>query len=116
MTKMMKREIILIVLSLQNKIAEDNNVMLQEMRKFMDNFTKSEADLVVNKRLNSEVSKRIVAMERQCWVNIQYSRRECLEMTGIARQVDVKNLEKKVLLISQKIGCTIDPSFADDCH
>ena len=48
--------------------------------------------------------------------NSQYSRRECLEVAGIPWQVDDKNLETKVLSIFQKIGCTIDPSFIDDCH
>ena len=37
-------------------------------------------------------------------------------MTGILWQVDDKNLETKVLLILQKIGCTIDPTFIEDCH
>ena len=36
--KMLKRELIPIVLSLQNKITEDNNAMLQEMGKFNDNL------------------------------------------------------------------------------
>ena len=114
--KILKIELIPIVLSLQNKITEDNNAMLQEMRKFNDNFAKLEAELVVNKRVNSELCKRIVTMERQCWVNAQYPRRECLEVAGIPRQVDEKNLEKKVLSIFQKIGWTIDPTFIDDCH
>ena len=55
-------------------------------------------------------------MERQCWANAQYWRRECLEVAGIPRQVDDKNLETKVLSIFQKIGCTTDPTFIDDCH
>ena len=37
-------------------------------------------------------------------------------MAGIPRQVGDKNLETKVLSIFQKIGCTIDPTFIDDCH
>ena len=37
-------------------------------------------------------------------------------MAGIPRQVDDKNLETKVLLIFQRIGCTINPTFIDDCH
>ena len=37
-------------------------------------------------------------------------------MAGIPRQVDDKNLEKKMLSIFQKIGCIIDPTFIDDCH
>ena len=114
--KMLKRELIPIVLSLQNKITEDNNAMLQEMRKFNDNFAKLQAELVVTKRVNSELCKRTVTVEIQCWANAQYSRRECLEVAGIPRQVDDKNLETKALSIFQKIGCTTDTTFIDDCH
>ena len=67
--KMLKRELIPIVLSLQNKITEDSNAMLQEMRKFNYNFAKLQAELVVTKRVNSELCKRIVTVERQCWEN-----------------------------------------------
>ena len=66
--KMLKRELIPIVLSLQNKITEDNSAMLQDMRKFNDNFAKLQAELVVTKRVNSELCKRIVTV-RQCWAN-----------------------------------------------
>ena len=86
------------------------------MGKFNNNFAKLEAELVVNKHVNSEFCKRIVTMGCQCWANAQYSRRECLEVAGIPQQVDDKNLVKKVLSIFQKIGCTIDLTFIDDCH
>ena len=36
--------------------------MLQEMRKFNDNFAKLEAKLVVNNGVNSELCKRIATM------------------------------------------------------
>ena len=84
--KMLKRELIPIVLSWPNKIIEDNNVKLQEMHKFNDNFAKLQTESVVIKRVNSELCKRIVTMERQCWANVQYSERECLEVTGIPRK------------------------------
>ena len=91
--------------------------MLQEMRKFNDNCAKLQAELVVTKSVNSELCRRIVTMERrQCLENTRYSRRECLEVVGIPRQVGDKNLETKVLSIFQKIGCTIDSSFTNDCH
>ena len=73
-------------------------------------------ELVVTERVTSELCKRVVTMERQCWANAQYSRRECLEVVGIPQQVDDKNLETKVLSIFQKIGCIIDPNFIDNCH
>ena len=48
--------------------------------------------------------------------NAQYSRKECVEVVGIPRQVDDKHLEVKVLSIFQKAGCTIAPEFIDVCH
>ena len=60
--KMLNRELIPIVLSLENKIPEDNNTMYQEMRKFNDNFAKLQAELVVIKRVNSELCKRIMTV------------------------------------------------------
>ena len=57
-----------------------------------------------------------MTLERQCWVNAQYSRKECVEVVSIPRQVDDKDLEAKVLSIFQKVGCTIASEFIDDCH
>ena len=67
------------------------------MRKFNDNFSKLQSELVVTKELNTELTKRIVTLERQCWANAQYSRKECLEVVGIPRQVDHNQLETKVI-------------------
>ena len=39
--------------------------MLQEMRKFNDNFVKLQAELVVTKRVNIGLCKRIVIVECQ---------------------------------------------------
>ena len=44
-------------------------------------------------------------MERQCWANAQYSRRECLEVACIPRDVSNENLESKVLEVSGNVGC-----------
>ena len=77
--------------------------MLQEMRKCNDNFANLQAEVVVTKRVNSELCKRIVPVECQCLENAQYSRRECLEVARIPRQVDDKSLETKELSIVQKI-------------
>ena len=55
------------------------------MRKFNDNFAKIQTELVLTKRVNSELYKRIATVERQCWANAQYSRRERLEVAEIPR-------------------------------
>ena len=119
MDKMLKRDVIQIVLNLQSTIADknnSNNELLEEIRKFNDNFSKLQSELAVTKQVNTELTKRIVTLERQCWANAQYSRKECLEVVGIPRQVDDNLLETKVLSIFEKVGCTIDPGFIDDCH
>ena len=44
------------------------------------------------------------------------SRKECLKVVGTPCQVDDNQLETKVLSIFEKVGCTIDPGFINDCH
>ena len=55
------------------------------------------------KQVNTLVNKRVIDIERQCCVNAQYSRRECLEVAGIPRHVSNKNFESKVLKVFSKL-------------
>ena len=61
-------------------------------------------ELAVTKQMNTELTKRIETLERQCWANAQYSRKECLEVVGIPRQVDDNLLETKILSIFEKVA------------
>ena len=63
-----------IVLSLQNKVDQANNKVLEEIGKLNDNFSKSESELSVTKQVYSLLSSRLLNMEFQCWTNAQYSR------------------------------------------
>ena len=121
--KLFRRELILIVLSLegnnrslQNRMFEENNEVVEEMRKFNKNFSKVQSELSIAKRVNIELTKRIVALERQCSANAQYSRNQCVEVVCIPRQVDDKHLEVKVLSVFQNVGCSIAAEFIDNCH
>ena len=80
--KLLKRDLIPIVLSLaeqnrslQSRMSEVNNEVVEEMHKFNGNFSKLQSDLSVAKCVNTELTKRIVTLERQCWVNAQYSKK-----------------------------------------
>ena len=55
-------------------------------------------------------------MERQCWVNAQYARRECIEIVGIPKKLDHKSLEDKFVTMFQKIGCHISTKNIEDRH
>ena len=84
-----------------------NNDALEEIRKFNESFVKLESEINIVKKVNTLLNKRVIDMERQCWANAQYSRRECLEVAGIPRDVSNENLESKVLEVFSKVGCEI---------
>ena len=62
------------------------------------------------------LSERLVSMERQCWANAQYSRRECLELVGVPHSVSDGDFEEKVLKIFDKVGCSIKGNNIEACH
>ena len=55
-------------------------------------------------------------MERQCWANNQYSRRECLEISSFPESIENKDLENLALQIFEKIDVSVDPGNVEDCH
>ena len=55
-------------------------------------------------------------MERQCWTNAQYSRRECLEVVGIPDSVQNNQLDDKVPTIFKKIDSEKSPRDIEACH
>ena len=55
-------------------------------------------------------------MERQCWENAQYSRRECFDIMSIPREVSGEVLEEKVLKIFKKLCCDISPDRTEAFH
>ena len=70
----------------------------------------------MTKQVNSLLSRRLVNMERQCWANAPYSRPECLDIIGIPTEVEPDVLEKNVVNILEKLGCTIPPNHTDACY
>ena len=72
-----------LVLNLQSKMDSVNNDLVAELRKMTEGFDQMKSDLSVTKKMNTQLSERLQTMEKQCWVNAQYSKRECLEISGI---------------------------------
>ena len=103
--KLLKKDLISIILSQQRKIDQDNIGWLDEIRKLNDNFSKLEADVTVSKNISNLLSQRVVDLERQC-----------LEVAGIPRSVDDNILEEKVIQVFEKVGCNIDSSNIEACH
>ena len=98
-----KRELTGMVIPLQGKETKKHDLILEEIRKLNDKFSQFESENAVIKQADSLLSKRLVDIERQCWANAQYSRRECIEMMGISNSVKNNELEDKVLPVFTKL-------------
>ena len=90
------------VLSLQSKENERNDIILEQIRKLNNKFSQLESENVVVKQANSLLFKRLVDMERQCWASAQYSRRECIDVAGIPDSVNNEELEDQVFTVFSK--------------
>ena len=77
--KLGKEEIIKLALEYQSKFdskISSSNVIktnLYEMRKY---YEKLESDIIETKQLNTKLCNPMKSLERQCWANEEYSRRD----------------------------------------
>ena len=55
-------------------------------------------------------------MERKCWENGQYSRRECKEISGIPQSIKQIDLERPVLNVFDKKDAPVEPQNTEACH
>ena len=96
-----------------NSILDDLKNIFDELK---TKFTKLEVDLNISKYINSKLSDRLINVEWKSFTNEQYSRRECLEISGIPPSVKDNELETKVLSILEEIAAPVDPGLVEDCH
>ena len=75
-----------------------------------------ESQLLVTRRVNDNLVKQNRIVERKCAANEQYSRRECLEISGISGSISNNNLEETVLKIFNETGVTVNSRDVKACH
>ena len=63
-----------------------------EIKRLNENFQKLESDVSVVKNVNNILSKQMSSIQRQCWKNAQYSRREFFELVGLPSSIEDKDL------------------------
>ena len=56
-----------------------------------------------DKKLNDPLVKQVVFLEHQCWRNVQYSRRVCVEVSDIRSSIVHSDLEKTMCKVLQHI-------------
>ena len=88
----------------------------KELPEFRKSYGKLESELATIKVVNELFKNQIVTLERQCWSNAQYSKRETLEISGIPENIDDGELEGKVLTVLSKLDVNIDPANVEACH
>ena len=111
--KLCKKDLILIDLSLQNKIEEGNNYktdLLDEICNLNDKFIQLQSHVYITENVNNLLSSRLVDIKHLYWENAEYSRSECLYITSliIPKEGKDKTLEESVDRIFDNLGCSID--------
>ena len=135
--KMSNENLIASFLALQDNIILQQNDLLQQNRdiskKLMEITCKIDSLAKKNEELTSHVSvaqngskilqeafktssRKLLELERQHHKLEQYTRRECLNFSGIPNSVAPKDLENFILRLLQKIGINIDKSRIVACH
>ena len=87
-----------------------------ERTSLKNRFAKMESQLLVVRRVNDNLVKQNRILERKCAANEQYSRRECLEISGIPDSIPNNNLEETVLKIFNETGVTVNSRDVEACH
>ena len=88
----------------------------KELTDLRNKFTKLESDLAISKNINSKLYSQLTKVQRKCWANEQYSRRECLAISGIPDIISQNDLESKVYDIFRECDADIDPVNIKACH
>ena len=110
--KMSKDEVIALTLEYQAKF----NSTVASIADLKSDFRRLESELSISRTINSKLCDRVISLEHQCWANNQYSRRECLEITGLPENTENGNLEDLTLKVLNEIGVNIDSQNVEDCH
>ena len=104
------------VIEYQNKFHNMLSNINAEFTSLRDRLAKMESQLLVARRLSDNLVKQNHILERKCAANEQYSRLECLEISGIADSISNNNLEQTVLKIFNETGVAINSRDVEACH
>ena len=121
LNKLSKTDLVTLAVNLQDKMETMKSNLNEKVsdlntKKLNTNFELLKSDFSATRIENNSLNERLIALERQCWENVQYSRRECLEITGIPSSVSDKDLEEVVCKAITKAGVDITADDTETCH
>ena len=97
-----------LVIAHQNKFDTVLNNTNSELLDLKNKFAKLESDLEISRNVNNKLVDQVTRLERKCWENEKFSRRECIEISGIPQGIGQIVLEKKILNVFEKIDVPVD--------
>ena len=97
---------------MKTEIAEINSTM----KALYDENIRLKATLEVSHNVTDLLRNQIKSLEIQQNKADQYSRRECLEISGIPESITHEDLEKKTIEIFASIGAKVVPGNIHACH
>ena len=71
-----KTQLIDLFLKIQDQTNSTTDFLMAEMKDLNNSFKRREFDVQIVKTVNNNLLKQLENTERQCWANVQYSRRE----------------------------------------
>ena len=71
-----KTQLIDLFLKIQDQTNSTTDFLMAEMKDLNNSFKRLEFDVQIVKTVNNNPLKKLENTERQCWANVQYSRRE----------------------------------------
>ena len=110
--KMPKEELVNMVLNYDKTMESTLADLNKEISKINKNFEKLESELSISKTVNNALHKRVIQLEKQCWRNEQYSRRECIEVVGLPDSTT----DNEVCSVFKKIGVDVSFDNIEACH
>ena len=113
--KLGKSDLARLVIDYHNKFDTALNNMNSELLDLKNKFTKFEPDLEISRNVIKLVDQ-VTKLEWKSWENEQYSKRECIEISGISQSIEQLDLEKTLLNVFDKIDAPVDPQTIETCH
>ena len=104
------------VLDYKERFDSTLSAITDELKELKTDFRKLESDLAISRNVNDKLTKQLILDERKCWANEQYSRRECLEISGIPKSIQDDDLEDCVTKIFNECDRPVDPANIEACH
>ena len=115
MKTLSKHEVIALAMEYHKKFNSTLTNINKGISDLRNNYGKMQSELCVSRQVSSKLREQIVSLERQCWSNCPYSKREWLELSGHPKSIENSELEDTALQLFKELDVEIDSSNIEDC-